>query len=497
MATQQETVDSSFGASILVAASDGTPTGNRQRECCRDAAGTLLGGPRAGAGMGKDKNGVAEIAVQTVFPVGSAEHDAERADFDSREAGHDDEQPGMTRSNSGGGFSTISQQASTIRESFRSPAMQVLMVGTILASCAGAVDVITFLQMDHFVSHVTGTVAHLGMRVEGNHSGRNSPAELRRACLLVVSFVGGAILCGLIIAKNELRFGKGLYGLALVLNSLLLFISTFFADFHYEVAIYSAAAACGLQNGMCTMLFGAVVRTTHVTGLATDLGTTLGRLLAGCLRRRCKRSALDALDNAELEVDLKKVRVFCALGFGFIFGTVGGSYLQRWFGVNALLFPATITGTGGGLYLCFQKKVETTMKKLEMKKLSADVMQVEGILRRARTYLVRVTSQRSGDSSVCSSSQSSESQQRGGCGCLPYMPESNDDNHDEELHQEVGKMIDVIMSVEQSIENFYGDGLPQRSRSHSNEAAVQIDSPNSAPAPRSASPARLFRGNSV
>src|SRR5690606_17478697 len=44
---------------------------------------------------------------------------------------------------------------------------------------------------------------------------------------------------------------------------------------------YLASAACGLQNAMTSTYSGAMVRTTHVTGLFTDLGIMLGLKLRG------------------------------------------------------------------------------------------------------------------------------------------------------------------------------------------------------------------------
>ncbi len=52
--------------------------------------------------------------------------------------------------------------------------------------------------------------------------------------------------------------------------------------------LYFAGAACGLQNAMTTSYSGAVVRTSHVSGMFTDLGIALGHALrrAPVQRRR-------------------------------------------------------------------------------------------------------------------------------------------------------------------------------------------------------------------
>jgi Protein of unknown function (DUF1275) len=43
--------------------------------------------------------------------------------------------------------------------------------------------------------------------------------------------------------------------------------------------LYMLAMACGMQNGMTTRYSGAVVRTTHLTGMFTDMGLLIGHLL--------------------------------------------------------------------------------------------------------------------------------------------------------------------------------------------------------------------------
>ena len=44
---------------------------------------------------------------------------------------------------------------------------------------------------------------------------------------------------------------------------------------------YLASMSSGLQNGMTTKYSGSIIRTTHLTGAATDIGLTLGRMAIG------------------------------------------------------------------------------------------------------------------------------------------------------------------------------------------------------------------------
>jgi len=331
----------------------------------------------------------------------------------------------------------LGKQLSIIRKSFSSPSKVVLVAGVCLATCAGMVNAVAVLQLGVFVSHVTGAVARIGVRAEGLHIGRNTPDELRVTSLLVLSFIFGALLCGLLIAKNDVHFGKSLYGVALLGNAALL-TSAAFLD-HNEAAIYFAAAACGLQNGMCTMHFGAVVRTTHVTGLATDLGTAAGRLLAVFLRRGCRRSRFNAFDIAEVEVDVRRMRVFCLLGLAFSIGVFGGAFLQRWWGVHALLLPAAITGSSGLMYTILGNRLQKRMKALEVNRLEADVEEVHSVLERTRSYLKELRKKLQ-----CSRSE------------LSTVRTSGDLNDTIELDDRMGHMLEVMHDVEESMQQIYG-----------------------------------------
>merc|ERR1712151_184982 len=117
----------------------------------------------------------------------------------------------------------------------------------------------------------------------------------------------------------------------------------------HKVAIYVAAAACGLQNGMATHWGGAVVRTTHVTGLFTDVGLLLGRLLSIFCRKRCG-AIFDDFDKAFVEDDLSKLSVLLSIAASFLIGIFVGAHLHKGMKDWTFLFPASITGTAGVTY---------------------------------------------------------------------------------------------------------------------------------------------------
>jgi uncharacterized membrane protein YoaK (UPF0700 family) len=97
-----------------------------------------------------------------------------------------------------------------------------------------------------------------------------------------------------------------------------------------------AAMACGLQNAMATTYSGAVIRTSHLSGMFTDLGIGLGHALRG--------------------LPLQKRRLLlCGLIItSFFAGAVAGALLFLRLGYNALLVPAVMTGTTGLGYVAYR-----------------------------------------------------------------------------------------------------------------------------------------------
>lgn len=143
-----------------------------------------------------------------------------------------------------------------------------------LAGCAGCINAVGFLGAQHqALSHMSGTVTNLGIEL-----GLADRTLAWRAFVVLGAFFLGCVASGLIIRQSTLKLGRR-YGVALVLESLLLFAAVWFFRRHAtNTGDYLAAMACGLQNAMATGYSGAVIRTTHVSGIVTDLGIAVGLL---------------------------------------------------------------------------------------------------------------------------------------------------------------------------------------------------------------------------
>ena len=204
----------------------------------------------------------------------------------------------------------------------------------VLAFIAGIVNVVGLLGFEHqAITHLTGNTSLLAEAL----ANFNLPAMLHFASL-IGSFVAGAVISGFLIQDTTLQLGRR-YGVALLLVSALLFASVPLLQYQSAYGMYTAACAIGLQNAMVSAYSGAVVRTTHVSGMFTDLGIFLGHALRG------------------LPVDTRRLRLCFLVISGFLCGGVAGTFAFQAFAYSALLFPAGLTASASiayGLYRVYQ-----------------------------------------------------------------------------------------------------------------------------------------------
>jgi uncharacterized membrane protein YoaK (UPF0700 family) len=189
--------------------------------------------------------------------------------------------------------------------------------GFCMAAIAGAVNGVAMLGFTHqAVSHLTGLTTMVGVSLIEYKWGYAA-----KLLLILLAFLLGAVIAGALIGNAVLRLGRR-YSFALILEGLLLLGAMYALLNDSELGYFLASAACGLQNGMVSAYSGAVVRTTHMTGLVTDLGTLLGARLRG------------------QQIDRRKVALYLILISGFMFGAaVGASAFYR-MGYHALRIPA-------------------------------------------------------------------------------------------------------------------------------------------------------------
>jgi uncharacterized membrane protein YoaK (UPF0700 family) len=101
---------------------------------------------------------------------------------------------------------------------------------------------------------------------------------------------------------------------------------------HDYLGQLAAAMACGLQNAMVATYSGAVIRTTHLTGLTSDMGAAIGNWLAG---RRISKPTLG----------FQAIIWYCFCGGGAV-----GAFLYAKVGYGALFLPIIIVLMSAVIY---------------------------------------------------------------------------------------------------------------------------------------------------
>jgi uncharacterized membrane protein YoaK (UPF0700 family) len=147
------------------------------------------------------------------------------------------------------------------------PRLWVYAGGAALTGVAGFVNALLIVSVYQVpVSHMTGAVSKIGIDlVKGEHQ------ELLTILSIVGGFLLGAVVSGMVIGGSDLRPGRR-YGVALMLEG-----AAFGLAATGVATVGLVAFGCGLQNGLASSYLGLVLRTTHVTGIVTDLGVLIGQ----------------------------------------------------------------------------------------------------------------------------------------------------------------------------------------------------------------------------
>lgn len=204
-----------------------------------------------------------------------------------------------------------------------------LKLASILAATAGSVNVAGFFAFEVLTTNVTGHVATLASEIVAY---RWSAASVK--LLWMVMFFLGAFSSGLLIEFVGRRYPRFSHTIPLVLEMIILSFVGYYGSKYYDYSeelIHLLAGsllfAMGLQNAMVTMVSGSVVRTTHLTGLFTDLGIEGAKIIA-----RYK----NATDREKM---FKKFILHAIIVIFFLLGGILGGFLYANYLFKAFLFP--------------------------------------------------------------------------------------------------------------------------------------------------------------
>lgn len=225
-----------------------------------------------------------------------------------------------------------------------------ILIWMAMATQAGLLNIGGYMAGHQLVSHVTGFVTFFGASL-----GEANFTHSLMLLIIPLFFLLGAMVSGYFVdvrlrkgkkPKYYITFGIMFFFLLLVF---ILGVGHYFGDFgewssprrSYALLII-LCFVCGIQNATISVVSKSVIRTTHLTGITTDLGLGIMRLLN---RKKLGDSVL-----GEKQANLMRIAIIVS----FILGSALGGFVFGHFAFYGFIFPLLISGMLFSLMLYFQ-----------------------------------------------------------------------------------------------------------------------------------------------
>lgn len=160
----------------------------------------------------------------------------------------------------------------TVAGPVRSPHHNV-QLAALLALNAGVLNSVGFVAVSVYTSHMTGLTASVA-----DHLVLGGAAIVLTGLLGIATFLAGAAACAVLFNWGRRRSLRGRYANVLVLEALLILLFGLLAEAlswrHRDLLFVGVLCfTMGMQNAIITKISSAQIRTTHVTGMVTDIGS--------------------------------------------------------------------------------------------------------------------------------------------------------------------------------------------------------------------------------
>ncbi|MGP1630784.1 MAG: YoaK family protein [Giesbergeria sp.] len=193
-------------------------------------------------------------------------------------------------------------------------------LGLMLAFNAGAINAGGFLVVRLYTSHMTGFVSMLADNlVLGN------TVLVLGAVGALLAFICGAALTAILVNWARQHRLHGSYALPLLIVALLMLVFgllgsitlSWHTPFAVPATVLLLSFMMGLQNATVSKMSSSEIRTTHMTGIVTDLGIELGKLLYW------NRSS--SLPGQQVRANRQRLGLYASLLGMFLLGGVAGA----------------------------------------------------------------------------------------------------------------------------------------------------------------------------
>lgn len=189
-------------------------------------------------------------------------------------------------------------------------------LGVTLAFIAGTVNAGGFMAAGRYTSHMTGIVSTIGDALALREN-----ALAFYLFLFLFAFIAGAITSSFIVNYARTKQFHSEYASVLMFEAVLLLLFGLSASgmvpemklsIHFTLMLL--CFLMGLQNALITKISHSRIRTTHVTGITTDIGIEIGRRL------------FRACGHPDLPVHRDRLEIPIYLLLSFLIGSVAGAF---------------------------------------------------------------------------------------------------------------------------------------------------------------------------
>lgn len=199
-----------------------------------------------------------------------------------------------------------------------------LRLASTLSFIAGIVNVAGVLSVATLTTNITGHFAFFAEAISiKNYS------KAFTFMVFIFFFLLGAFVSNFLVEITILKKPKVAHAIPMFLEIILLCLIGLTKNITSEYIAYTLLFAMGLQNALVTKISQSTVRTTHLTGLFTDLGIELSQLF---------------FYKKAIELKRLSVSIFLRLSiiFFFFFGCVLGGLFYKIYELRILLFAAFV-----------------------------------------------------------------------------------------------------------------------------------------------------------
>ncbi|HLN23641.1 MAG TPA: YoaK family protein, partial [Patescibacteria group bacterium] len=205
-------------------------------------------------------------------------------------------------------------------------------LGLSLAFVAGATNAGGFMAVDQYTSHMSGIVSSMA-----DNLAVNNLMLVLVGLGSVISFIGGAAYSAILINWGRHHRTHSAYAYPLLWEAGLLLcfgLMGGYLELHQSgfvpITVVLLCFIMGLQNAIITKISNAEIRTTHMTGIVTDIGIEIGKIFY-------INSSEETGHYKPVHANFKKLRLLAALLSSFFVGGLAGALGFKYIGYSSTL----------------------------------------------------------------------------------------------------------------------------------------------------------------